>query len=173
LIPDSNPGDLDILLEITDLVCDARTVMANSYALGYFLTNPAKINYFEFQQGELEGRLDMLDEATEKPIDEFLVHPPDGKMMLNQEYWEHRTHLIGLYDVVKDNYERIMKDAEEGFPAVNDSAYDAEQELNEEMLAMHDLENKNARWNCSACTLSNSPENTQCEACHTARPTFN
>jgi hypothetical protein len=57
---------------MSELVCDARSVLANSYALGYFLTSPAKLNLFEFLQGDLERRLDMLDEATEKPLEQFL-----------------------------------------------------------------------------------------------------
>ena len=78
------------------------------------MTSPAKINLFEFLQGELETRLDDLDKRTDQPLESFLTE--DSPIALTSEYWEHRSNLITLYEAVRDNYEKIMKDAEAGFP---------------------------------------------------------
>lgn len=129
---DINPSDIEIFTKVTELVYDARHCVANSYALGYFLTSPQKIDLFEFMQGDLESRLDALDEATDKPLEEFLTE--STPISFTPEYWDHRTELMTLYDVVSRNYNDIMRDAEAGFPQVTGDIYDEEEALNEALL---------------------------------------
>lgn len=170
MAPEVNPADIDIFDKMTDLVYDARQCMANSYALGYFMTSPPKITLFEFLQGDLESRLDELDKKTDVELSSFLTE--EYPIKLSNEYYEQRQHLLTLYDVVKENYEQIMRDAEAGFPQVQENEYDIEAEMNEALLRQHDAEARTARWTCAACTLSNAPDANNCEACQTPRPTL-
>ena len=64
--PRINPNDLQFLIDIARLVIAARRSLSYTYAIRFYLTGPNKQAFFDFQQRELEGSLEILNKKNEE-----------------------------------------------------------------------------------------------------------
>lgn len=152
-----NPRDLDFIVDAVRLVIEARSVVAYSYPLGYFMTDPNKIQYYEFIQGELEHSLDALDEKTEVPIRDFIVTINTTKT-LSQDFYYKRSDVISLIDIVRGHLNESVKQMEAGFPEINLVRTEAE-------ILADQVKKINKFWTCSYCLQLNPAETEKCNFC--------
>jgi ariadne-1 len=156
----------DFLNQAADLVFNSKRSLAFSYSLGYFLTSPCKIRFYEFIQGSLESSMIQLDELTEKDLNSFLVEENDGSFSLQTDFPNFRMKVVSLAEVVKKYFDECMNEMEAGFPEVMDN--DEEGVTEEYLLGLADI-NISDKWICGACTMANDLGLQQCGACGNRR----
>ena len=156
---------LDFFTKATDLLISAKKSLSFSYALGYFLTSPFKLQFYEFIQGELESNMIKLDEKTELDLDNF-IDSSSNQSNLNENFAQYRMEVISLTELVTKFFDDCMQQMESGFPNIVD---ESEENTSEDCLSA--LVNLNAldRWICGACTLANELQINLCSACGTER----
>jgi ariadne-1 len=126
-----NYNDCKFLEEATVQVIDCRRVLKWSYAYGYFAKfDEQRKNYFEYQQGQLEIKVDELQELSEKTDIERLFETssdaPEDKLKAYQEFKAQLMHLTKVVGTFFINLSKLfeewqtedsdteMADAEEG-----------------------------------------------------------
>lgn len=106
--------DCKFLEEATMQVIDCRRVLKWSYAYGYFAKfDEQRKNYFEYQQGQLEKKVDELQELSEKTdIERLFEKPPEQEDSL-KAYKEFKAQLMHLTKVVATFFTNLSKMFEE------------------------------------------------------------
>mmetsp|Transcript_1623 Transcript_1623/g.3506 ORF Transcript_1623/g.3506 Transcript_1623/m.3506 type:complete len:545 (+) Transcript_1623:594-2228(+) len=170
-LPTTNPAEFDSFLEAADLIVEARTGLAYSYPMGYFMTSPAKISFYEFLQGELERSLDSLDQKTEVKLESYLINAPSGGKMIKDTFFADRSILMSLISVVRTHFSKSIREMELGFPEIGDVNETQAKEIEEHILKTL-AANSTTNWICSLCTFSNEASVSECQACHSAKPSF-
>jgi ariadne-1 len=165
MMPSINPSVFDVLLESADLVIEARTGLAYSYPLGYFLKSKAKQQFYEFIQGELEHSLELLDKATDLQLTEYIDESETGAVGLSHSFFDVKSSLTSLKTVVQSHFSKSMKEMELGFPDIADT--NDRDSQNPDFI---DSINESLYWSCPFCTYGNKPESTACEVCQSERP---
>mmetsp|Transcript_30989 Transcript_30989/g.30648 ORF Transcript_30989/g.30648 Transcript_30989/m.30648 type:complete len:334 (+) Transcript_30989:601-1602(+) len=161
-------NDFTFIGEICDLIISSRSSLCYSYPLGFFLTSPSKLRFFEFVQAELENSLDKLDEFTDKNLDNYVSVTESG-CRLDQEFFTYRSDALRLAGVVKEHINKCLTEMENGFPDV--LGIDEYGRTEEELV--FSLEDESlSHWICSSCTYANEKGKTVCDICQTARPTL-
>merc|ERR1719258_832238 len=88
---------------ITNQVTDCRRILKWSYAYGYFATFDAtRKDYFEYQQGSLEQKVDQLQELSEKTDLRALSEDPS-----RQKFLEFKSELINLTKIVANFFTNL------------------------------------------------------------------
>mmetsp|Transcript_21929 Transcript_21929/g.40003 ORF Transcript_21929/g.40003 Transcript_21929/m.40003 type:complete len:539 (-) Transcript_21929:2760-4376(-) len=164
MIPTITPSVFDFLLEACDLIIEARTGLAYSYPLGYFINSPAKLNFYEFMQGELEHSLELLDLATEIDIGSYIGSDESRNIALKHEFFTKKTDISSIKNAVQNHFAKCMHEMELGFPDIADDVRQGDLENIEDKL------NASIYWSCPFCTYGNKPEATTCEICQSERP---
>lgn len=159
-------NDFDFILDICDLIITSRSNLCFSYPLGYFLTSPGKLRFFEFIQADLEHSLDKLDEFTDKSLDTFIVNEDRG-VILDREFFDFRSDALRLASVVKDHINKCLTEMEAGFPEVMSTEEDGK---SNELLLMIINEENLSHWICPSCTYANEKAIIKCQICQTTRP---
>lgn len=155
----------DFISESTELLYKAKRYLAYSYSLGYFMTSPAKIQFYEFIQGALEDNEIKLDELTNKDIMQF-VNYDNVFPRLIPEFTNYRMEVLNLNSVVKNYFEECLRQMENGFPEITDSGEDmASGELIKKSINFSYLD----KWICPSCTLGNDMNTNECSACGNKR----
>merc|ERR1719487_2524758 len=112
-----NFNDCKFLEEATMQVIDCRRVLKWSYAYGYFAKfDEQRKNYFEYQQGQLEKKVDELQELSEKTDIERLFDKPHAGISLEESlkpYRDFKAQLMHLTKVVRDFFTNLSKVFEE------------------------------------------------------------
>jgi ariadne-1 len=167
----TNPAEFDTFIEASNLILEARTGLAYSYPLGYFMTSPAKLSFYEFLQGELEHSLDILDQKTDIKLEGYLTSSPSGGLMIKDNFYADRSQLMSLVSVVRTHFSKSIKEMELGFPEIGDVVGEEAKRIEMQILTALGASSTTA-WKCSLCTFSNEPSVTECAACHSAKPAF-
>ena len=161
-----NEGTIfDFYVEAAEILMNAKTSLAYSYALGYYLTSACKIRFYEFIQGELEHNMMILDDLTERHLEDFVDHS-GPEVNLYPEFSGFRMEVISITGVVKKYFDECLLQMENGFPDV--VAGDEEDLSEAELKSLIDI-NFSDKWLCVACTLSNPLNTNACSACGTRR----
>jgi ariadne-1 len=156
-LPSINPREFDYLVESIRLVIEARSVVAYSYPLGYFMSNPHKLVFYEFIQGELEHSLDNLDERTEGSLMSYL-EVTHGIKSLNHDFYLSKSSVLSLIDTVRGHLNECVRQMETGFPDINIQRTEAE---------LHAEERKKiGNWICTYCLQTNGTELELCGYCN-------
>merc|ERR1719506_2913069 len=112
-----NFNDCRFLEAATRQVIDCRRVLKWSYAYGYFSKfSESRKHYFEYQQGQLEQKVDQLQELSEKTDLEKIFERPDdapGSGPYLQKYGEFKAQLMDLTKVVSTFFENLCQVFEE------------------------------------------------------------
>ena len=159
--------DLRFLGDAVDLLVECRNVTANSYAYGYFLTSPAKLQFFEFLQGDMEWSLERLDEVTDKEISSLIELEPVVKLAESFYPWKEKVN--GLVNSLGSYFEKITMEIHANFPDVRELGV-SEDEIDAQLLAYSKDQGLHSHWTCAMCTFSNVPTDTTCHICQTPRP---
>lgn len=162
-----NKYELQFVEIAVDLLVECRNVIANSYAYGYFMTSPAKLQFFEFLQGDMERSLERLDEVTDRDISSLVEFEPEVK--LADSFYPWKESVNGLVNSLGSYFEKITVEILANFPDVREFAVSGD-EIDAQLLAFSKDEMLHSRWTCAMCTYSNVPADTTCHICQTPRP---
>lgn len=171
MLKTTNPAEFDSFLQAADLIVEARTGLAYSYPLGYFMTSPAKQSFYEFLQGELEHSLDILDQKTDIKLENYLLPSHGGGKSLSDNFFTDRSVLMSLTSVVRTHFSKSISQMELNFPEIGEVG-EAEAKLIEEHVLKTLGAQSTMKWTCSLCTYGNEASSTSCSACHSAKPSF-
>jgi ariadne-1 len=111
-----NFNDCKFLEEATLQVINCRRVLKWSYAYGYFAKfDEQRKNYFEYQQGQLEVKVDELQELSEKTdIERLFDKPQSGSLDESlQAYKNFKAQLMHLTKIVGTFFTNLSKVFEE------------------------------------------------------------
>ncbi|GMH45917.1 hypothetical protein BSKO_13880 [Bryopsis sp. KO-2023] len=113
-------GDLTFILGAWKQVVECRRILKYSYAYGFYKFEPKEDqdntglenqkDFFEFLQGDAEASLETLHSMVEKKLKELVE---DSQMLSNFQTF--RKNMIGLTDVTRDYFEKLVKQLETGF----------------------------------------------------------
>jgi hypothetical protein len=164
----TNPAEFDSYLEAAELIIEARTGLAYSYPLGYFMTSPSKLSFYEFLQGELEHSLDILDQKTDLKLKDYLTLTPAGIALKDSFYFD-RSALMSFISTVRTHFFKSIREMEMGFPEISEVGQSEAKEMERQLLGQLGTSNQTINWICSLCTFQNEPTTTACSACQSAR----
>ena len=164
-----NKFELQFVEVALDLLVECRNVIANSYAYGYFMTSPAKLQFFEFLQGDMERVLERLDEMTDRKLDTLIEYEPEVR--LNDEFYVWKENVNGLVNSLSSYFSKITQEILANFPEVVDFAVDGEAAIDAQLLSYSKDQALHSHWSCPMCTFANVPSNQTCQICQTPRPT--
>jgi hypothetical protein len=75
-----NPKDLDFLVEVAELVIKARRALTYTYAMRFMMNaGPAKTQFFDHLQGELESSLEKLNKRNEEDWRKYIEQNLESK----------------------------------------------------------------------------------------------
>jgi ariadne-1 len=101
--------DVTFLEEATRQVLNCRRILKWSYAYGYFAPfDPQRKEYFEYQQGELEKKVDQLQELSEKT--DLASFADDTS---NKRFFDFKAELVNLTKVVANFFKSLSAVFEE------------------------------------------------------------
>lgn len=113
-------GDLTFILGAWKQVVECRRILKYSYAYGFYKFEPKEDQdntslenqkvFFEFLQGDAESSLETLHSMVEQKLKELVEDP---QMLANFQTF--RKNMIGLTDVTRDYFEKLVKQLETGF----------------------------------------------------------
>eukprot|EP00803_Ostreobium_quekettii_P000363 evm.model.scf_159.2 EVM.evm.TU.scf_159.2 scf_159:22345-29222(-) len=109
-------GQLKFILEAWNQVVECRRILKYSYAYGYYAFqdgDESKKSFFEFLQGDAEKSLENLHSMVEKKLKDVL----DAEFSVDS-FQEFRKNLIGLTDVTRTYFEKLVKQLEKGFEKI-------------------------------------------------------
>jgi len=164
-----NKFELQFVEVAVDLLVECRNVIANSYAYGYFLTSPAKLQFFEFLQGDMERSLERLDEVTDSPINSMIEMEPEIRMA--EQFYTWKENVNGLVNSLSAYFGEIKKEILANFPDVRELPVSEEVLIEAQLLSYSKDQALHSHWTCPSCTFANVPANSQCQICQTQRPT--
>lgn len=110
-----------------DQIIECRRILKWTYAYGYyhFMEDTPEADrqrtFFEFLQGDAERSLDNLHEMAEKKLKDLVGDPaqayvaPSSPPRDEASFSEFRKKLIGLTDVTKGFFDKLVKQLETGF----------------------------------------------------------
>jgi len=107
-------SQLNFVVDAIKQVAECRRILKWTYAYGYYLsedTPPSTRSFFEFLQGEAEHSLERLNDQTEQELKPFLV--TELTTASEASFNEFRSKLIGLTDVTKNYFDKLVRELEQ------------------------------------------------------------
>ncbi|EOA39378.1 hypothetical protein CARUB_v10012456mg [Capsella rubella] len=98
-------------------IVECRRVLKWTYAYGYYLSDHAKRQFFEYLQGEAESGLERLHKCVEKEIEVFQTAEDPSN-----DFNNFRSKLVGLTSITKTYFENLVKALENGLADVDSLA---------------------------------------------------
>ncbi|GKV40311.1 hypothetical protein SLEP1_g47972 [Rubroshorea leprosula] len=171
-------SQLKLITEAWLQIIECRRVLKWTYAYGYYLPEheAAKMQFFEYLQGEAESGLERLHQCAEKELQCYLTAEGQSK-----EFNEFRKKLSGLTSVTRNYFENLVQALENGLSDVDshggcnrtDSSKNkgcgSSKGGNVKELTSSDSVSRNLNnpgyWSCEHCTFANISSATTCEVC--------
>ncbi|GBF98045.1 hypothetical protein Rsub_10273 [Raphidocelis subcapitata] len=199
-------SQLRFIMDAWAQVIECRRSLKWTYAYGYYafedeMTRPElgrQRAFFEFLQGDAERSLDQLHEVAEMRLRALREEYAAAGAIPSDVFQDFRKRLIGLTDVTRSFFDKLVKQLEKGFagierdfageplpaPAAGDdgagpssgggaaaSGAGASGSGGGGGAAAGKKRRGGGRdWVCSHCTLSNKGASNDCEACGLPRP---
>ncbi|GKV27954.1 hypothetical protein SLEP1_g37064 [Rubroshorea leprosula] len=171
-------SQLKFITEAWLQIIECRRVLKWTYAYGYYLPEheAAKMQFFEYLQGEAESGLERLHQCAEKELQYYLTAEGQSK-----EFNEFRKKLAGLTSVTRNYFENLVQALENGLSDVDshggcnrtDSSKNkgcgSSKGGNVKELTSSDSVSRNLNnlgyWSCEHCTFANISSATTSEVC--------
>lgn len=122
--------------------------------------NPAKKNFFDFMQGELEFSLEKLVKKHEENWKDYIepeINMNPGQkgsssapnMHLGERFFKYKQDVNTMRDTVERHFSKIINEIEAGLPSVS------YEEVKKEDDEDQDFFTKGKTWTCINCTMIN------------------
>ena len=155
--------DFDFLNKIIELVCISRRVLANTYAMRFFMKGRRKKLFFDFMQSDLERSLEALSRCLIKDITEYIEMGVDKSISLKEEFFKFKCNSSDIIDAVEGHFGRVLKQIRNDFPDIK------EEESKEDIDSSDDdggpTTKAAVQWTCYICTTLNDKSADKCSIC--------
>lgn len=115
-------AEFEFLIEIIELVCKARRVLANSYSMRFFLKGKRKKAFFDFIQADLERSLEALSRCLVKDITEYIEMGADKSISLKEEFFKFKTDACHIRMAVETHFTKVLAQIKGDFPDVKEDS---------------------------------------------------
>jgi len=172
------PKDESFLIEVLDLLIDARRAISMTYAAGEYRKSVGQeTDIFEMQQSLLWTVLDQLDKFTdplEKEMKDILVDYIQGRVFLDEKFYAYKAELMHKAEAVTIACNALLKVIEEDNSHLTITE---EEEKIEEVIEKQDSfateeSSLGEEWDCKVCTYQNQILCEKCQICDSINPLF-
>lgn len=160
-------ADFEFLENIIELVCKARRVLANSYAMRFFLTGRRKKAFFDFIQADLERSLEALSRCLIKDITEYIEMGADKSLSLKEDFFKFKIDACQIRSAVETHFTKVLCQIKGDFPDIKEDAKGDDLDSSDEESGPSTK--ASVQWTCYICTTKNEANNDKCMICQAPR----
>ena len=135
------------------------------------MIHEAKKGFFEYQQTQIETKLEILDKIT----DEDLINLANNEKSHDEKQSDINQYFIKLgemTDLLSSYFEKILFQLENDIPEIKDGEQNNKmgQELKKDKTIYESVEDESSsHWNCRVCTFANEKSVNVCIMCGAER----
>lgn len=107
--------ELQFLKEASITLIGVRRVLKNSYAYGYYITNPKEKPLFEDLQGNLENNCDRLHQLLEKDLSVYT----QKDIVDDSPFFNYKSELINYFEITKNFFRNFCEGVKSGLAEGN------------------------------------------------------
>ena len=160
-------ADFEFIQDIIELVCKARRVLANTYAMRFFLRGKRKKAFFDFVQADLELSLEALSGCLVKDITEYIEMGADKSISLKEQFFKFKTDAAQIRNAVETHFTKVLSSIKNDFPEVKDE--EGKEDLDSSDMEGGPSTNAEVEWTCYICQVHNPAINNKCSTCQAPR----